>query len=360
VCGQTNVTPSLELIGNPFTEKPAYARNVWDMQFFEGKLYLGHGNSSNEAPNPNAGPIPVWTLDVASKTFSHDFTVDEEQIDRFRIFDDKLYIPGHDPKEGWELGNYYVLEPDGWQKHRVIPHGIHIYDLLRFKGQWFAALGTNGVQPSVLVSDDLQTWRPVTSVAQRAHELFEFQGTLYAMHWAYTDNDPGSSGLYAYNGELFLKVGIPGKRLFPNAPADSLLRMTHLTTFANQLVYIGAEFQNDHQSDPLENGLYVAPRLNQARQIVLPLENAKPYDILQQDNTLFVLVSKKEESGYINAVYQTQDLTAWTELFRFSSETFARSFETVDGDFYFGLGSNPDTVSEAAGTILKVSRNNYP
>jgi hypothetical protein len=54
-----DVTAYVENLGNPFTAKPTYARNVWDMQVFNGRLYFGHGNASNLNPSPNAGPINV-------------------------------------------------------------------------------------------------------------------------------------------------------------------------------------------------------------------------------------------------------------------------------------------------------------
>jgi len=55
---QKDVTNRIKLLGNPFT-KSTYAKNVWDMQVFNGSIYLGHGNSSNYAPAANAGPIDV-------------------------------------------------------------------------------------------------------------------------------------------------------------------------------------------------------------------------------------------------------------------------------------------------------------
>jgi hypothetical protein len=252
-----------------------------------------------------------------------------------------------------------VLEHDGWKKHRVLPRGIHVYDLVKFNNQWFAALGTDGVRPSILLSDDGQIWKPVTSVAERAYELFEFQGKLYAMHWLYTDKEPGSSGLYIYNGSLFLKVGVAGQKLFPGTPHNIALRMTRITLFGSQLVYIGARFSNDHQTIPLINGLFVATKLSEVRKIMLPFENTQPFDILMRDDTLYVLVTRKKATGYINAVFQTQNLETWTELFRFSTETFVRSLELHEGDFYFGLGSNPDAISEATGNILKIARSSY-
>jgi hypothetical protein len=37
--------------------------------------------------------------------FQREFIVEEEQIDRYDVFDDTLYLPGHDPRQSWQLGN---------------------------------------------------------------------------------------------------------------------------------------------------------------------------------------------------------------------------------------------------------------
>ena len=86
-----DVTSRVERLGNPFS-KGTYARNVWDMQLFAGRIYLGHGNSSNIGPDPNAGPIPVWYYDLTTQTFVKQYTVDEEQIDVYRVFNNTLYL----------------------------------------------------------------------------------------------------------------------------------------------------------------------------------------------------------------------------------------------------------------------------
>ena len=54
-----DVTSKVEILGNPYSELYKsggyiYARNIWDMQVFSGKLYIGAGNSNNKGPAPNA------------------------------------------------------------------------------------------------------------------------------------------------------------------------------------------------------------------------------------------------------------------------------------------------------------------
>ena len=121
--------PAKEVLfwGNPFKRwtkrkaEYAYARNVWDIQVFGDKIYLGHGNSSNRGPARNAGPVKVISYHPRSDRFKKEFTVDEEQIGRYRIIGNQLQIPGHDPRESWDLGNFYRLTDKRWKKVRTIP-----------------------------------------------------------------------------------------------------------------------------------------------------------------------------------------------------------------------------------------------
>ena len=121
-----------------------YARNVWDLQAHEGRLYIGGGNSSNVGPATNAGPVPLVSYDPDTGGFVQESTVDDEQIDRFRVIAGRLHIPGHDPTESWDWGNDYVLGSTGWEKRRTIPRAIHTYDLALAGGRLFAAGSEQG------------------------------------------------------------------------------------------------------------------------------------------------------------------------------------------------------------------------
>ncbi len=115
---------------------------------------------------------------------------------------------------------------------------------------------------------------------------------------------------------------------------------------------------NDHQWEP--EALYAATDLDRARKVTLPDPAALPYDLLIRGDSAYLLAATKLSTGrYTIRVYTSRDLTRWQELFRFSAESFARSFEEYDGDFYFGLGCNTDNCPAASGDILRVRRSAY-
>ena len=389
--GAPDVTANAISLGVAYPNaKGPYSRNVWEMQFFNGRIYLGHGNSSNDAPEINAGPIPILYLDLATGHFvnENNFAVDDEQIDVYRIINGKLCTPGHDPKEGWEMGNFYRLEPGGWVKHRTIPEAIHAYDFYGFGGKLFAALGpqTNKVSTVVSSDDDGQTWMSYKKLdSWRRYTLFELEGVLYA--------PPESLGsdlkllgkkahrMAEYSGTDFTtRTDLSFQNVFPDTPCDIAQypdgrfgKIVKPVNFSGRLVFIGGEEWNDHQTFPF--GLYVASSLAagnvQVDRVTLP-ENALPWDILTRDGKVYVLTSGKTEGtpdSFTVKVFSSADCLSWTELFHFTMPTFARSFEESDGDFYFGLGTDVGVANAAAsytdnmqpesGKILRVTKAAY-
>ncbi len=145
--GTERGTVYAEHVGNPLLSRyprgeAVYARNVWDLQIFDGRLYIGAGNSNNRGPAQNAGPVPIIAYDPQRHVFQREYIVDDEQIDQYYIFDGELYLPGHDPRESWELGNLYRLATGRkWRKLRTIPHAINTYALAIHNGVLYAGLG---------------------------------------------------------------------------------------------------------------------------------------------------------------------------------------------------------------------------
>lgn len=347
-------------------DKPVYARNVWDMQLFNGRIYIGYGNSSNMQPSPNAGPIPVIYYDPATQQFINEFTVDDEQINVFKILNGKLYIPGHDARDNWDYGNFYVLDNNKWQKIRSIPNASHVFDLAYFQGNLYSANGTEKVNSGeVMVSKNTgTTWASqipasgFSTVNGMVDTIFEFDNKLYAfgqLPWSL----PGYCHMLVMDGTSSEVQPVTKDGLMPGAPDGYFYKMLRTSVIKGNLIYLGVWSCNSLQWFP--NGLYVAPQVNQARQVILSADNnVLPTDILVRDNTVYILAYKRESPNLCtNIVYRSKDLQKWTEVFRFKYETFARSFEEYNGDFYFGMGCETNNLPASTGTILKVPQASY-
>ena len=379
-----DVTAAVERLGNPFTgrypgDANIYPRNVWDMQLFEGRIYLGSGNSANSGPAANAGPVDVWAFDLHTDQFVNEYTVAEEQLDVYRILNGRLVIPGRDPRESWDFGNFYRREADGWHKYRTLPNTIHTYDMLQVGARLFASINPSDNAGGVAISDDDgQTWTRVPVGRGAAFGLFTLGDHLFAAKSIPTDptlnsvapaDQAGLMGVHEYqsDGQFQPRPDLTFGVLFPGISQGQAWehwgQMVRYVNFQGKLVYIGGETL--HQVIPF--GLFVLDPAGHVQRVSLPA-GALPWDTLVRDDTLYVLLAAKQPSGgYAVSVIATSDLVAWRELFHFQSATFARSFEMDQGDFYFGLGTgvgpsyDPRTweMSPAAGDILRVARGAY-
>jgi hypothetical protein len=147
-----DITERLVDLGNKPAEarQPGIARNVWDLQAFQGKLYIGMGSTA-----ANRGPIPVWAFDHAAGRWDKEpeLVVEQEAIELFRVINDRLYIPAADPKgEINDKSKFYRRDPDGTWTHIYSTRAYktaHIRDLALTDG---LLLGVgNGRQPHRLM-----------------------------------------------------------------------------------------------------------------------------------------------------------------------------------------------------------------
>lgn len=381
---------SVEYLGTP-SNKASYARNVWDMQLFDDKIYIGQGNSSNSPPAAKAGPNPIVYYDLVRNQFVTEKVntvnpatgavtavktyVDEEQIDRYRAFDDdRLYIPGHDATESSSFANFYFKNrnEDQWTKYRNIPQQYHVYDIYRYRNVLFAAGNRSGrIDPNkqetgsdVLRSDNNgATWYRIgdTAIGDRAYNFFELRGKLYASGLfmpldsllnshtrILTINEDLSLGYTLFTGTLMMpdiKKLVPSNTLY--------CRISRPINSGDKLLYLYGEVTNDHQIK--ERAMAVASDVNQAVRVVFPDANAIPTDIINRNGKTYVLTYTRHSAGdYTIRVYQSADLTSWEEVLHFKQNTFAKSFEEYNGTFYFGLGTDTTSQSSSSGKILRI------
>lgn len=376
-----DVTKKLENLGIPLSKRYAdsaykgcgcYARNVWALKAFDGRIYIGAGNSANGGPASNAGPVPVFSYDPKARTFSEEWSVPDEQIDIYHEFSDgRLYIPGHDPREDWKLGNFYRRGKGAagkWEKVRTLPDGVHCYDMEEFDGKLFAC--GYGVYESA-------DWGKTVSHVRgpRYYAFLKFAKTLYAVASAtpkreihgkmpngktYHATAPAHFGVSRRplgGTNEFLRAVSP-ESIFPDTPevAKEELKLIRPAKIGGHLLCIGGIVHNDHQIDPL--GAYLAkdgPKCFTTERVKLP-EGARPWYTMAFKDKAYLLFSVKDakNGGYVNHVWVTADGRKFTELLSFHADAFARSMEYFGGYLYFGLGSEVAEHGHFEGNSLKL------
>ena len=395
-----NVTEKLEKLGMSHSEHytqpdEIYARNIWDLQAFDGKLYIGAGNSSNKGPAQNAGPVPVICWNPTKKSFQQEFIVDDEQIDQFYIFNDELFIPGHDPRQSWKLGNVYRKKKgQNWQKVRNVPGAIHTYAMHLSQNTLFAGLGAikavpeykqyQGAGSAVAIShDNGKSWKNSNTGGFRIHGFLEADGVILAtdvvvgpefkVHTDKLKRTDLYAPAYEYNGKdgFVRRTDISAKELFPGVNFQQFFQAKTVKPqkWKSGTVYIGGYCHNDHQFFPF--GLYHAENLKKGSvkisSVPIP-QNSLIWDLLIKDDAIFILISSQLGELHRVTVLKSHNLKNWQEVLNFESPAFARSFEFLNGDLYFGLGCelmNPSRWSQKelvypTGILMKISKENIP
>jgi len=346
-------SPAYEVLGNPYQSKykkgeMIYARNIWDMQLFDQRIYLGAGNSSNRGPAQNAGRVPLIYLDLKTEKFVYEYKVAEEQVDLFKVYDKTLYIPGHDATQKWTFGNIYSKQADSkWKKHRTLENALHVYDLIVQKERFFTAVGLNK-KGAVLISDNhAKSWKEYPQGSGRVYSLFQIGHEMFASR-TFKRKKPDKISVSQWKaGKGFIKrkdIGLYS--MFPDTKFScGSVKVTRALSVGDSVYYLGSYKHNDHQSKPF--AVYKASLVrDKIKAVKLDLEKGFiPRDIIYREGLIYVLANKQAKKNQIKVFMfehknLNRDLYKKKETISFNYPAFARSFEEYKGCFYFGMGSD--------------------
>jgi hypothetical protein len=379
------------VLGNPAAQRypdcgASFARNPWDLIAWQDRLYIGLGDSSNEGPSPNAGPVPLLTYDPAPQRFGQEARLPEEQVDRFYRLDGDLWIPGADPRQSWRWGNLYRRQGGWWWQYRTLPQTIHTYPLAK----WGAALvagvsiteavpagvGQAGYGSAVALSEDGgRHWRVVPLGGWRIVALLTVAGQRFAVdalpgpklqRWLNQEQRQAfHAPLYQYlEPDRFerrpdLKAGV----IFPQTPAagQATGMMEQVVTWGDRAAYIGS-FYPPGATYPVQRA-YLAHSLRRGAIAVEPIPlpaDGLALDLRLEGDRLEVLWAQPlADHRWRSQVWTSQDGHHWRPLVSFTAVAPARSFERLGDRRYFGLGSltypNPQACSpmdQVSGTLV--------
>jgi len=372
----------LTFLGNPFADRFAddtgweNVRSVWDMQRWENRIYLAHGDGYS-----NAGPTDVWFYDPASASFVKETTIDEEEIRRFVVSDGSLFIPGFDPRESndpreWALGNLYTMDDDGWRKLRTIPWGLHAYDVLSAGEQLFVSgdgseayveRGELQMAFAHVSTDGGHTWElHYPEGVNRVEELFELNGSVYAsgaydsvfLQWtgesfAIVDADPFPD-LPAFTGAHIAQSNASSLPAEWRGDPATMIRASHATSWLDGVLYL-CSFPN--RRDPIDTndfrfvpetlGVYYATAIadGEIQRLDFLPSGMMGRDIVVRDDVAYVLAVGSEIDSHRAAVYQATSVGDWEVVFmsdRMPGTVY--SLEVAANSLLFGLGG-PSTSS---------------
>lgn len=413
-----DVTDSIELLGNPSEGSNLSGMNqsVWDLQEFDGRIYLGGGNTTN-----NKGRVDIWSYDPGSVTFSEEQSnINTEAIEIFRVIDDRLYVPGADPVDGNALKYYYLDQGGQWTGVSDNLNMAHIRDITKAGPDHIIGVGNSrntkgdtGIVRSTPNGADFERasdnapypgYWPATAFYSAINYDGKIIATSYSFNFSpslnyvpladgtYTQEYLSGIGVYEptanratfskvkfdlsagfvfpeSNDHLnltdFLPVIIPA--YLPEVPGGYCLRFSSNVELGETLLYtlrcysVNTTMPDNYYQNMYmrTGGLYVKTKLQgRPTSVIFPSDPAAiGEDVLIVDGKFEALAVKKvSNTEYINSVWTSptpQVLTSWVKKFEFTTASRAKSFEYLNGAYYFGVGAHRTENASEAGNILR-------
>jgi hypothetical protein len=366
--GAAVATPWAE-VGNPGLNQfptnsvlDCTARSAWDMEYYDGKIYIGTGDYWNNSTSRIGGKLNVWTM-AANETFAKEYAVDEEMIARFRQYDGKLFIPGSDPTESWDWGNLYVGNHGSWQKLRTLPNGVHCDEFAIFNNNYYA-ITEDAVGPTHLVksTNQGQSW---TDVDRGMYGLIPEDG--YMLAGCMVDDPTVQPYGRAPAIRKYLPDGTSQTFETPYNGLSASIGFEKEVTFQGRVVHTRPQWTRGYpefahaKHEPGPNGLWSLDlsNLQAGSSAVGPFANAYVQDIVARNDRCYVLTAAEVVQGqqYKGQIWDSSDLQDWSLLADFDVSAIPTSFElTAANTFCVGLG-NGDVDNQAfaeAGSILRI------
>ena len=361
-----------------------FAKNIWDMHVYQGKIYIGMGNSRNRKPACNAGPLPVVVFDPQRQTFSQQYQtavnvgkrhypitpvyLKEEKIGRFASIQKKLMIPGNDPTQNWAWGNIYIHNNPGWTQLRTLKQVVHTYDLAYQNGLLFAAVGLRKNKkfvPGVAVSANMgKRWQNYVLPyhGSKAFTLFDIDDRLLVVT---AFGKTGKISVSEFQDNHFEpRPQFNANNFLP----DTRLNHAHLISINRKCKLDDRHFlftaaYNGSAPQPRVSGLYLLSVRDKGKLWVQRLHpdlwsdkqagnTQRVLDILCQYKDIYILSDQRIDGIYSVYVHHAEKQALlenktdiWMQVLNFQSRNIVRSFVKDSQAFYFGVGIALDNAN---------------
>jgi hypothetical protein len=312
----------------------AFARNIWDLQAWDGRIYIGYGDAV-----VNTGPTKVFAYDPASGETVHETTVDEEAIFHYRVFGERLYIPGVDAV-GSPDGALYVRDADGWTAF-PLDDVVHALDVAVLPDRTCVSVQDAPFGGAVLCSsDDGASWNRYSTESWRSASFFELGGRLYV--------SSHMSGVRRVDADRTSPVAFA----IPGVGDTTDVLVTNATNCGNDLAFI-ARRNTGRTARVL--GLFRATIEGSGGITVAPVDLRDVTGLFTVDGRCHAMTNQRLRCGrYQVTIYESEDAHVWSRRLSFVMPAFARSAEVFGGELYVGLGCEPGSCDRTAGKIVRI------
>lgn len=383
------------------------ARNIWDLQLYKDKIYLGYGSTTQ-----NTGPTTLWAFNPNTNSFENCCSIGTEAIERLRIWNDTLFVPNADPTSG-DLSKFTYLV-DANCHHVDINHNMaHVRDLYFYNGRYYLVGNTRCPRSKeyncvgLIALDNFLGNFDNTLLQAELLRAVELNNSRWNWFFGLMEVDgeliiPNAMFTKAYNPDLSVTHNLfyqlhqqdtvswsafqPTHRQLNHAhfytvdtaqteivdtPGLSIsLRIFAHQSFQSKTIYTLRTYSmfTEYYQEAYNNsaGIMLKDSLRgPAKKVDFSAANAIGEDLKIIGNKIYVLANEKLGSNQFKIyVYAANDPTdqasSWTEILQFDANNMARSFEYHKGYFYFGLGYNQEEEIGDAGQLIRIKKGVLP
>lgn len=319
---------------------------AWDTYYYNGKIYRGGGDYDKNTTTF------VWSYNIENRQWVKEITTSDGAIHRFVEIDDKLMTPGVDADKGWDYGNYYVLDENGWMKYANVPDGVHVFDMVEYDGKIFFGLGINWKKVPLAYTEDgenftvvnfykdgskLSTSSSAAITPVRVYETFTFNGDLYCLMQYRGENE-----IYRYeDGKMQYVSNVTD---IPGAPSN----FNHWTAKCefNGKLYISGRYLYQ-VTDFDTNAIKKIDMPNKEMVVDFIIKDGKGYALSYLANA---------DGSYKTVIYEsaTMEAGSFVEVKSFDYGIVPLTFDKAGDDFYVSMGGRYSTSSGKNGILLRV------
>lgn len=340
------------LIGNPSKNQyphnnvgDCYARSVWDLQYYDGRIYVASGDFyrvHNKVTYPTVA-VKLWSFGTAADFTAH-FSVRSEMISKFHHFDDKLVVI---PKDniGADVGHLVIRDGAEWKNNwGCIPDQNKGRDTAIFNNRVYvlkSARSLRDIKYEFLESSDMgQTWDVLM------YDLVGKYNVSFTTMMPLDDSllifgtSNSKSCVFKYNDDGLQTLLIPDP-----SPAGSYSMLAMVTERYKDGVLYSWGSKRDYWSE--KTPLYFLNDFVNGAVSIEFFEGKMVRDFIVRGDTAYVLTAElaagedKTETicEWQGSIYSSNDLTSWTKTEEFLVPGLPHSLEEMDGKFYVGLGN---------------------
>jgi hypothetical protein len=330
----------LEVVADPLGSwradpTEAFARNIWDLQAWDGRLYMGYGDAV-----VNTGPTKVFAYDPASGEVVHETTVNEEAIFRYRVIDQRLYIPGIDAVDTRD-GALYMRDDEGWTSF-LLEDVVHASDVRVLPDRMCVSVQDDAPFGGAVLcsSDGGASWSRYSTESGRSGRFLELGGQLYVSSLV--------SGVHRLDADRTTPVAFE----IPGVGDTTDVLVAHPTNCGDELVFI-AEHNTGWTAKAL--GVFRAAIDGSGSITVVPIDLPDVTGLFEVEGRCHALANERLRCGrYQVTIYDSGDARTWSRRLSFQLPAFARSAEILDGQLFVGLGCERGTCDRMAGQIVRI------